>query len=430
MSLVSSNHPRRIALVDCNNFYASCERVFNPSWENKPIGVLSNNDGCIIARSNELKAAGIAMGAPYFKIRKQLEAMDAIIVSSNYALYGDMSARVMSTLAQFVPDMEIYSIDEAWLDLTGFDTATLDTYARNIAATTKQHTGIPVSIGIAPTKVLAKLANRLCKKHKLSGNVFNLGSADNLDSVLGAFAVGDIWGVGGKLSAKLNKQGIYTAKDLRDSDTSVMRKKYSVVMERIILELRGVSCLEFEDIQPKRQIIASRSFGERVTDKNSLMEAISLHATRAAEKLRGQNSQCGAIQVSIRTGMHNPKERYYGRSVLMQFPVATSDTRKLIAAARAGVEQIFVPGPRYAKAGIMLLGIAAQGYQQQSLFDELLIDSAADKKLMNVIDLLNKSQGKKSVFFASAGIENKWQMKRGRVTQNFTTNWAEIPCVQ
>ena len=297
---------RRIALVDCNNFYASCERVFHPAWEYRPVGVLSNNDGCIIARSNELKDAGIPMGAPYFQYREMLHKMGAVVVSSNYALYGDMSARVMNTLGQFTPGLEVYSIDEAWLDLTGFDPAMLDAYGRKIVATTKQHTGIPVSMGIASTKVLAKIANRLCKKRKIPGQVFNLGSSESLDAVLAAVDVEDIWGIGRRWAEKLRGQGIRTALDLRDADPHQMRHQYNVVMQRLVMELRGVPCLGCDDIEPKKQIIASRSFGERVTDVESLLEAVSMHASRAGEKLRAQRSACSAIQVSIRTGRHNP----------------------------------------------------------------------------------------------------------------------------
>jgi DNA polymerase V len=327
----SNNLPRRIALVDCNNFYASCERVFHPAWEHRPVGVLSNNDGCIIARSNELKEAGIPMGAPFFKYRDQLRAMKAVIVSSNYTLYGDMSARVMNTLNQFTPDMEIYSIDEAWLNLTGFDPATLDSYARQIVATTHKNTGIPVSMGIGQTRVLAKIANRICKKRKIPGQVFNLGDATNLGAVLSGVPVGDIWGIGCRWAEKLQSHGIYTAYDLQQSDPSYMRDRYNVVMQRLIMELRGVECLGFEDIEPKKEIIASRSFGERVTDKQSLLEAVALHATRAGEKLRLQYSACKVLQVAIRTSKHSPNEPFFGRSAMIHFPVATSDTRKLIA---------------------------------------------------------------------------------------------------
>lgn len=424
-----SKSPRRIALVDCNNFYASCERVFTPAWERKPIGVLSNNDGCIIARSNELKEAGIPMGAPFFKYRKQLRQMGAVVVSSNYELYGDMSARVMNTLGEFTPEMEVYSIDEAWLDLTGFCTASLDAYGRNIVAKTRQYTGIPVSMGIGPTKVLAKVANRLCKKHKIPGQVFNIGSADALDDVLASVDVEDIWGIGRRWAAKLRATGIYTAKDLRDADHQAMRRSYNVVMERLILELRGVPCLGFEDIVPKKQIIASRSFGQRVTELEPMLQAISTHAARAGDKLRSQQSACGGIQVSIRTGKHSPNEPYYGNSTMLRFPVATSDSRKLISAACQGLKSIYRQGPKYAKAGVMLFGIVPANCIQHGLFQRGDSDKAI--RLMQAVDGINKTYGRQTVFFASQGISGKqnWAMKRDRMSRSFTTSWQDLPVV-
>ncbi len=423
----ANSKERRIALVDCNNFYASCERVFHPAWEHLPVGVLSNNDGCIIARSNELKDAGIPMGAPYFKYRELLNKMGAVVVSSNYTLYGDMSARVMNTLGQFTPGLEVYNIDEAWLDLTGFDPATLDAYGRSIVATTKQHTGIPVSMGIGSTKVLAKIANRICKKRKIPGQVFNLGSSESLDAVLASVDVEDIWGIGRRWAEKLKGQGIRTALNLRDADPQQMRNQYNVVMQRLIVELRGVPCLEFDDIEPKKQIIASRSFGERVTDLESLLEAVSMHVGRAGEKLRSQESACGGIQVSIRTGKHSPKEPFYGRSTLIRFPIATSDTRKLTHAARLGAKRIYKAGPRYAKAGVMLFDIVPADSVQEGLFD--VGDSEQSIMLMHTIDDLNGIYGKNTVCFASQGIRQSWQMKRGQITKAYTTRWEDIPVV-
>lgn len=421
----SDNHPRRIALVDCNNFYASCERVFNPRWQNRPVGVLSNNDGCIIARSDELKEAGIKMGAPYFQYRDQLEKMGAVVVSSNYTLYGDMSARVMDVLSNYTPEFEIYSIDEAWLDLTGFNPAELDAYGREIVAMTKKCTGIPVSMGIGSTKTLAKIANRICKKRKVPGAVFNLGSAGSIDSVLQTLDVEDIWGIGRRWAEKLRQHGIVTALDLKRSDPTQMRKRYSVVMQRLILELNGTPCLGMDALEPKKEIIASRSFGERVTDKNSLIEAVSLHATRAAEKLRMQNSATGCMAVSIRTGKHNPNDQYFGKSVTISFPTATSDTRVLIGAARKGIERIYQNGPRYAKAGIILMDIVQQSEVQNNLFSDA--DSSQSSQLMNTIDQLNRLYGKHTMRFAAEGMNKKWAMKRDRMTQAFTTNWKELP---
>ncbi|MCB1984046.1 MAG: Y-family DNA polymerase [Burkholderiales bacterium] len=423
----NSSYPRRIALVDCNNFYVSCERVFHPAWNKRPVGVLSNNDGCIIARSNELKSAGIPMGAPYFKHKKQLEAMKAVVVSSNYALYGDMSARVMHTMGQYAPDIEVYSIDEAWLDLTGIRLDELDALGREISIRTYKNTGIPVSMGIGPTKTLAKIANRICKKHDIPGRIFNISSADSLDAVLAGVAVADIWGIGRRLAEKLNKQRIFTALDLRNTDAEGMRSRYSVVMQRLILELRGIACLDKEDVKPKQQIIASRSFGARVTSKYGLVEAVALHATRAGEKLRAQHSACGALQVSIRSGQHNIREPYFSNSCTIRFPTPTADTRQLITAASNGINRIFKPGIRYAKAGVMLFDIIPRSQSHKSLFDT--IESTASSHLMATIDSINHQFGKHTLFFAAEGTHKMWAMKRSRMTQAFTTQWNEIPLV-
>ncbi len=414
--------------MDANNFYISAERVFNPAWKRRPLACLSNNDGCLVSRSNEVKDAGIPMGAPYFKVRAQLEDINAVIVSSNYTLYGNMSARVMEVLGQFTPDVEVYSIDEAWLDLSGFCHLSLDAYAREIAATTYRHTGIPVSIGIAPTKVLAKIANRICKQRKIPGQVFNLGSADSLDDVLASIEVQDIWGIGRRLSKKLQATGIHTAKDLRDADPDSMRRQYSVVMQRLILELRGVPCIGLEDIQPKKQIISSRSFGQRVEELEPLLQSVAMHATKAGEKLRSQGSACSAIQVSIRTGRHNPDEEYYSQSALARFPIPTADTRKLINAAGQALRRIYRKGRRYAKAGVMLLDISQANAMQGHLFQER--DSEKAIALMSAIDQLNRIYGRRAVFFASEGCSKQWAMKRERMTQAFTTRWEDVPVVR
>lgn len=423
----SNQPPRRIGLVDCNNFYASCERVFKPQWANVPLGVLSNNDGCLVARSAELKKAGIPMGAPYFKWRDKLDALGAVVVSSNYALYGDMSHRVMSVLGEFTPELEIYSIDEAWLNLTGFDTAELDAYGRQVVSKTQQYTGIPVSMGIAPTKVLAKIANRICKQRQIPGQVFNLGSADTLDEVLAMIPVEDIWGIGRRWAKRLQQQHIQTAKDLKEADPSAMRQRYNVVMERIVRELRGIPCLEFEDIAPRKTIQVSRSFGSKVTTKTDLLEAVAAYASRAAVKLRQQRSVCAALQVSIRSSRFHPTEPSYAQATTIAFPVATADTRQLIAAATTGIEQIYQPGIRYAKAGIMLLDIAPAAITQQHLF--AVGDSEKSARLMATLDQLNQTFGPKTLFFAREGMQQAWSMKRGHITPSYTTRWSDIPMV-
>lgn len=426
MSFAKLSDPdRRIALIDCNNFYASCERVFHPAWNRRPVGVLSNNDGCLVALSNELKAAGIPMGAPYFKIRNQLRAMDAVVVSSNYTLYGDLSARVMETLRRFTPQLEVYSIDEAWLDLSGFPAAQLDEYARDIAVTVKRETGIPVSVGIAPTKVLAKLANRLCKKKRIPGQVFNLGGADSLDSILATVNTEDIWGIGQRWAKKLRALGIFNARQLKDADPEQIRQRFNVVMQRLVYELRGLPCIGFEDIEPKQQIIASRSFGTRVEEIDPLLQAVAMHATRAGEKLRSQQSICGALQAWICTGRHHPEEPYYSDSALVSFPTPTADTRQLIHAAQAIVQQIYQPGPRYAKAGVMLIDISPTSLMQLSLFDPG--DSERSQTLMATVDRLNGLYGRHTLFFASEGTQKTWQMKRERMTPAYTTHWSALP---
>ena len=428
MSLASSKTYRYVALVDCNNFYASCERVFNPAWNDRPIGVLSNNDGCIVSRSNELKAAGIPMGAPYFKYRDQLEALNAVIVSSNYELYGDMSSRVMRTLENLAPGIEVYSIDEAWLNLARIQPDKLDSCGHRIVSKTYQHTGIPVSVGIGLTRVLAKIANRICKQHKVPGSVFKLVDCETIECSLADVSVGDIWGVGEGWAKRLERDGIYSALDLRNIDASWIRKAYGVIMQRLVFELQGQPCLEFEDVEPKKRIIASRSFGSRVTQLNDLLEATSFHATRAGEKLRKQKSVCSALQVFLKTGKYNPSESRFHASTIVQFSVPTSDTRRLIQAAQQGIKKIFKQGHRYAKTGVTLLEISPASVVQSDFFDS--IDSGKSQTLMETIDQVNEERGKYTLFFASEGTRKSWAMKRDRKTRAYTTRWSELPTVR
>jgi DNA polymerase V len=420
-------HPKCIALVDCNNFYASCERVFRPDWEKRPLGVLSNNDGCIIARSSELKDAGIPMGAPYFKHKAELDAMKAVIVSSNYALYGDMSYRVMNVLSRHTAFLEVYSIDEAWLDLNGVQEQELIAFGENVVNDTLKCTGIPVSMGIAQTKVLAKIANRLCKLNKIPGQVFNMGNAQNIDEILSCFPVEDIWGIGKQLFKKLASVNIRTAKDLRDADSGEMRQIYGVVMQRIIFELRGIPCIDNEPQGPKKQIVVSKSFGQRVTEKEYLIEAASLYATRAGEKLRIQKSACGLIQIAVQSGLHNPRELTYSKSATVCFKVPTADTRRLISAARQAINKIFRPGIRYSKVSISLMDICLDNTVVGDLFNAP--DSSRSVALMDTIDMLNAKYGKKTIKFASEGINQHWKMKQNYKTPAYTTKWGELPKV-
>ena len=421
---------QRIALVDCNNFYCSCERAFQPKWIDRPIAVLSNNDGCIVSRSNELKTLGVPMGAPYFKWKSFLVHHHAIVVSSNYSLYGDMSARVMVTLGQFTPHLDIYSIDEAWLDLSHIQADALDTYTRDIVRTVRQWTGIPVSIGVAPTRVLAKIANRLAERQHGSGGVFDFSRVESVDALLDTIAVEDIWGIGRRWGDRLRRIGVTTARDLKAADPDRIRKKFSIVLKRIVLELRGIPCIKSDDIAPKQQIIRSRSFGQRVTSLEHLRQAVTMHISRAAEKLRAQQSVCGLAQVSIRTGLHNPLETPYSNHAIAKFPVPTADTRRLAHGVLTALDSIYREGFRYAKAGVMLMDLSTETGVQSDLFHAT--DSERSRRLMAALDTVNQAMGRGSLFLAGQGNPERvpWLMKRGRMTRAYTTQWSELMVVK
>lgn len=329
---------KQIALVDCNNFYVSCERVFQPAWNHKPMGVLSNNDGCIVARSSELKKAGIPMGTPYFKYKQQLKDMGAIITSSNYALYGDMSDRVMKILSKFTPHIAVYSIDEAWLDLTGFQD--IDAYSKHIACYTYKATGIPVSVGVAPTKTLAKIMSYQVKKHSDAVHSMVYPTQKNAqDTLLESMNIDDVWGIGKNWGKSLKSIGIYTAKDLRDAPSTLIRKKFNVIMLRTQAELNGIVCFDSNDSNPKKQIISSRSFGTKVIDKEHLKEAIAMHIAKATRKLREQGSVCGAMVIKIRSSPF--LKPFYTRNAVCEFHGLTSDTLLMTQYAFRELEYIY-----------------------------------------------------------------------------------------
>jgi DNA polymerase V len=418
------------ALVDCNNFYVSCERVFRPEWRDLPVGVLSNNDGCIVARSEELKRAGIPMGAPYFKYREKLKALKAVIVSSNYALYGDMSSRVMSTLAQYNSSLEVYSIDEAWLPLAQVSYENINEYAENIARNVRRDTGIEISIGIAPTKVLAKIANRYVKKNLSRKKIKTFLDHNMASPILAEIGIEDVWGIGRGWGARLKALGIRTALELRESDPLFIRRNFGVVVERLVYELRGISCLGREEFKPRQQIIASRSFGERVLSLDTINVALASHCDRAAQKLRSQDSACGVIQVYLRTGAHSIVDHYYSNTYQIKLPYYTADTAKLIHYAKLAAQKIYKPGYRYAKTGVMLFDIVQRDNLQLNLFYPS--DSEETIKIMNAIDRINYKYGSKTLYFADSGGKNRsyWQMKRNLVSPSYTTNWDEIPKVR
>ncbi|MBN2232706.1 MAG: Y-family DNA polymerase [Deltaproteobacteria bacterium] len=415
-----------IALVDCNNFYVSCERVFDPRLGGRPVVVLSNNDGCVIARSNEAKARGIAMGEPWFRVRRRFGGgRDLVVLSSNYALYGDMSRRVMSVLAGFTPDLEIYSIDEAFLGLSRLDACRRSALAREIVATVHRWTGIPVSVGIAATKVLAKLAGARAKRLPEAGGVFDLDAAVDREALLAAVPVGDVWGVGRQTAAKLESWGINTALKLRDADDGRVRRRLGVVGQRLVLELRGISCLPLESCPPTpKSICCSRSFGAPVTDRRELLEAVSAYLARALEKLRARRLDAAAVTVFLQSGSGTPAERRWDMADLPLL-VASSSTPELLGVARRAVTGLYRNGCRYRKAGVILHGLEPAGTGQLALLDER--DREADDRLLAAVDGLNARMGVGTVRFAAEGLAQSWRMKAERRTPAYTTCWDELP---
>lgn len=411
------------ALVDCNNFYVSCERVFNPKLLNKPVAILSNNDGCIIARSNEVKTLGIPMGAPFFQWRDICYKNKFYIYSSNYELYGDMSNRVMTLLFENCVGVEVYSIDEAFLDFSGMTEQRATQFAKQLREIIFRCTGIPVSIGIAPTKTLAKLANNVAKKQP-SFPVCNLMDASTCETVLEYFLIESIWGIGQQLSARLKDFNILTAHDLKHANPKVLRKNFSVMVEKIIYELNGTPCLSLETVQPRKQIISSRSFGRKVISLNELQEAGSYYAAIAAEKMRKQDSMALGISVFLQTHFEEEKKRIFGKSCTETFSIPTSNTATIINVARACIERAYVKGTAYRKVGIMLLDLQSKNLQQQDLLTPA--DDDKQKERMRVLDEVNKRYGKGALFHAAEGIARPWQGQRNRTSACYTTRWDEL----
>jgi DNA polymerase V len=421
------------ALVDCNNFFASCERVFNPALEKKPVVVLSNNDGCVIARSNEAKALGVPMGKPYYQCRDICREHGVYVFSSNYYLYGDMSDRVMSALNHFCPDMEVYSIDEAFLQLDGFAHVDIHAYMQHVRAKIKQWTGIPVSIGIGPTKVLAKAANHIAKKNRDLG-VFSLCDPDLQNAVLSNFKVEDIWGIGYQSSMKLNDLGIKTAKHFRDSDPKFIRKNFSVMGERLLQELRGVSCLSLAAFsEPSKNIRSSRSFGHYLSSYDEIAEALAHYAARACEKMRAQGSKTQGIHVFLRSNRFKADAHYFNKGINCCFEAPTNDSRLIIAQAKLGLKKIFQPGLEYKKTGIILLDLVAATLEQGDLFASLSphrVNPEKTDQLMTIIDHINKTYGQQGLFIAAQGTQRAWQGKSNLRTPRYSTHWEELATVR
>lgn len=418
------------ALVDVNSFYASCETVFRPDLRGKPVVVLSNNDGCVIARSAEAKKLQVPMGAPYFKLKDEFRKHGVHIFSSNYALYADMSNRVMTTLDGMAPAVEIYSIDEAFMNLGGMcRIEPLEDFGRRVRARIKQETHLIVGVGIAPTKTLAKLANHAAKKWSKTGGVLDLSNIKRQKKLMALVPVEDVWGVGRRISKKLNAMGVITAKDLSEQSTYIIRKHFNVVLERTVRELRGEPCLELEEFAPtKQQIVCSRSFSSRITENIYMRQAVCSFAERAAEKLRKERQFCKQIAVFVRTSPHAEGEVFYGNQASRKLLTPSNDTRDIIRVAMDALNDIWVDGHRYMKAGVILGDFFSQGVSQLNLFDEYRPQPNSEA-LMRVIDGLNQS-GKANLFFAGQGIERSWAMKREMLSPAYTTRFADLPVVK
>ncbi|WP_431702095.1 translesion error-prone DNA polymerase V subunit UmuC [Pseudomonas sp. BR20] len=411
------------ALIDCNSFYASCERVFRPDLAKVPVVVLSNNDGCVIARSYDAKPF-IKMGEPYFQIQHKLKQHGIVPFSSNYALYGDMSERVMSLIEALVPAVEVYSIDEAFADLTGI--GDLDALGRQIRAHVLRCTGIPVGVGIAHTKTLAKLANHTAKRlQSETGGVVNITDPVKRDWVLRNTDVAEVWGVGRKMKLHLDALGIKSAMDLARADPWTLRKKFSIVIEKTARELAGTSCLELDEPDSlKQEICCSRMFGKRLTDLPPIKEALATYMMRASEKLRAQGSLCKKVRVCIRTGMFNPEEAKYANGVVVDMPYPTDDVRLLTKAAVDAVDRIYRPGFKYSKAEVMLLNLCLPGEYTEDLFAFSQPEEAS--RVMTVLDQINGRWGRGTLRSASVPMAPSWGMRREMLSQSYTTKLDEL----
>lgn len=423
---LQNNHPSQnnsIALIDCNNFYASCERIFNPRLIGKPIVVLSNNDGCIITRSAEAKELGIKMGEPYFKAKKIIDKNNVRVFSSNYSLYGDISQRVMETLARFASDVEIYSIDEAFLGLNGFENYELSKYCQYIRRTIKQWVGIPVSIGVSTTKTLSKIANNLAKKNKEYDGVCILKSWFDINEALKLTSIEDVWGIGRRLSVFLKKYKINTAYDFTQLDKGWIRKNMGVVGEKTFLELCGVSCIELELIpSDKKSCCVSRSFSKPVEKIDDLEESVSSYGTRVAEKIREEGLVAESMSIFVLTNYFNRKEKQYSNSIKLQLPYPTNNSIKIVKRALEGIKKIYRQGYRYKKAGVILYGLT-KAKQTRGLLD---YDRESSDAIMNTLDRINERYGSSTIRLASEGVDKSWSMRRESVSPCYTTRFDDL----
>jgi DNA polymerase V len=421
------------ALVDCNNFYVSCERTFNGALHNRPVLVLSNNDGCVVARSNESKALGIKMGQPVFECRELIEQYHIYVFSSNYPLYADMSDRVMHTLAAFSPRVEVYSIDEAFLDLSHVPGEQLYAYGHQIRKIVWRFTGIPVSVGIASTKTLTKIANEVAKKNPVYHGVLSLmhTSEEELDQLLETLQVEDIWGIGPRYARLLQSREILTAKDLKYTEQRWVRRHLTVVGERTVLELRGITCIPLEtQVKPKKGIMTAKSFGRSVESLEELEEAVATYTARVAEKVRKQASAATCISVFLHTNAFQKDAPQYGNSLTRVLPFPTSFTPDLYNVALDMLKHIYRKGYAYKKCGVFLSKIVSQNVLQTDLFGEYSLERAYKQaRLMCVVDLINEWWGSNTLFFGAQGIERAWKMRQERRSPRYTTKAGDIVVV-
>ena len=422
----STQYTKKIALIDCNSFYVSCETLFNPKLRNKPVVVLSNNDGCIISRSNKARALGIKMGEPYFKEKDIIVKNDVQVFSSNYSLYGDISRRVMKTLKRFNSDIEIYSIDEAFLDLSNFSDDEIEDVGHEIRSVVLKWTGIPTSIGIAKTKTLSKVANHIAKK-KQSGVVSLIG-IKNIDPILEKVEINDIWGIGRQLTKFYHQNGIYNAKQLKNKSNTWIKKSSNVLSSRTAMELRGIPCIDLETTSSKRKsCVVSRSFGQRVENFQELKEAIASYSLNASEKIRSESLVTKSITVFIRTSPFQNRYGFYSNSKTIDFPISTNNSIEIVKAAVSILETIFKNGYRYQKAGVMLSHLSDSNNWKN------LFSSERDEKINNLmksIDNTNYLYGISTLILASAGVHKKWNSKRQHYSKIDTADFYSLPTIK
>ena len=422
MSYINNSKKNKIALIDCNAFYVSCERLFNPKINSKPVVVLSNNDGCVISRSTEAKRIGIKMGEPYFKVKELVKKNNVYIFSSNYALYGDISRRVMKTLKSFSDKIETYSIDEAFIDLSHVGEKEVENYGKEIRKRILKWTGIPSSVGISNTKTLSKVANHIAKKNK-TGVIY---LKENIDESLKNFKISDIWGVGKQLSKLYIKNGIDTAYKLKNISNSWVKKSTNVLGAKTVMELRGISCINLETQETKRKsCCVSRSFGKKVESLEKLKESITTHCLNAAEKIRNDNQITKSVTVYIRTSPFNNKKRYYSNSITIDLPVATSNSLELVKEAIKGLKRIYRYGYFYQKAGIILSKLTDSSEKELNLLAPIMENKS--QTLMKAIDFTNAKYGRNSISVAQAGINNSWKMRREHSSKIDTASFDSLP---